>query len=252
MSGGSDLPMYERVSNNMLERRSALAKNFSQQILRTIEPFLEKPVSKLRVLDLGSGYGFTANELADHCREVIGLEPSETMVCQSRKMAARKSNLKIVKGTLDDELIGKHFDLIILDNVLEHISDQRGVLQHIAERLNPGGILFLLVPNKLWPIEVHYHLPFLSYLPLRLANLYLRITGNGGDYSDACYAPSYWRLNKLLAERGELTFQYALPADIELAGGVNSIYRIGLRLIRHFPIFWCISKSFLVIGKKHR
>jgi len=27
---------------------------------------------------------------------------------------------------------------------------------------------------------------------LPLANFYLRITGRGEDYSDACYLPTYW------------------------------------------------------------
>jgi hypothetical protein len=97
-------------------------------------------------------------------------------------------------------------------------------------------------------------LPFLSYLPLSLANFYLRITGRGEDYSDACYLPTYWGLKKLLQERSEIRWQFVLPSDVTLATKGRSLhyryYRLGVELIRRFPFLWAISKSFLVVGVK--
>jgi hypothetical protein len=95
-------------------------------------------------------------------------------------------------------------------------------------------------------------LPFLSYLPLSLANRYLRWTGRGTDYTDASYAPTYWRLNRLLRARPELEYHYVLPADVALttAGG-SWLYRTGIAAIRRWPALWAISKAFLVIVVKH-
>ena len=39
------------------------------------------------------------------------------------------------------------FDLIILSHVLEHFPDPLGVVERVLERLNPGGVLYIEVPN---------------------------------------------------------------------------------------------------------
>ena len=111
-------------------------------------------------------------------------------------------------------------------------------------------MVYLLLPNKLWPMEVHYNLPFLSYLPLPLANLYLPVRARK-DYTDASYSPTYWKLRRMLRDRGELDFGFMLPADLSLATNGNSwLYRNGVHAIQRFPFLWCISKAFLVVAKK--
>lgn len=90
--------------------------------------------------------------------------------------------------------------MAVLDNVLEHLDDQHDALERIASCLRPGGVAYILVPNRWWPIEAHYSLPFLAWLPLPLATRYLRWSGRGSDYTDASYAPSYLRMRRLLAQ----------------------------------------------------
>jgi hypothetical protein len=140
---------------------------------------------------------------------------------------------------------------VVLDNVFEHLPDQPRALKIISATLRVGGVLFLLAPNKFWPIEVHYGLPMLSYLPLGLANRYLRWTGRGTDYTDASYAPTWFSLNRMLRARPELSFRYVLPAHLELATAGRSFhYRLGAALIRRIPWLWAVSKSLLVIARR--
>src|SRR5262245_12610610 len=141
--------------------------------------------------------------------------------------------------------------LVLMDNVLEHLPDQPTAIQNICRSLKPKGVVFIIVPNKLWPIEAHYGLPFLSYLPLSLANFYLRLTRQGADYTDASYAPTYFGLNRLLGSCTELSFQYVLPADLlltTLRGALH--YRLGTTALRYCRWLWPISKVFLVIAVK--
>jgi len=160
-------------------------------------------------------------------------------------------NLEFLQVNLYDLSERERYDLIVLDNVLEHLPDQPRALRILSNSLRPDGIAYVLVPNRLWPIEAHYHLPFLSYLPVKLANAYLRITGRGVDYTDASYAPTYCSLNRMLRSRPELSFEYVLPAHIELATFGRSLhYRIGASLIRRFPWLWIVSKVLLVVIKK--
>jgi SAM-dependent methyltransferase len=142
------------------------------------------------------------------------------------------------------------YDLVVLDNVFEHLPNQGLALDKIRTCMAARGVLFMLVPNKLWPIEVHYRLPLLSYLPLPLANVYLRCTRRGVDYRDASYAPTYLSLNRLLRSAG-FEHRYVLPGDIRLATyGHRWVYRWGAAAIARFPWLWILSKVFLVIARK--
>jgi SAM-dependent methyltransferase len=139
----------------------------------------------------------------------------------------------------------------VLDNVYEHLPDHALALSRISGALRPGGTLYLLTPNRLWPIEAHYRLPFLSWLPLRAANQYLRLSGRGSDYTDASFAPTYRALKRQLDARPEIEWTFALPGDPQAtASGAPLHYRAGMAAIRKLPALWAISKAFLVVARK--
>ncbi len=248
-----DRPAYEQASDSMRTRRSVLAPRFAAQIAATVGPFLPRPLADCDVIDVGCGYGYTAAELATRSRSVLGVEPSATLAAHAGAVAAERAlpNLSIRRGDLDTVAPEPAFDLAVLDNVFEHIPDQPAALRRLAAILRPGGAAFILVPNKLWPIEVHYGLPGLSWLPLPLANAYLRASGRGTDYTDASYAPTLWRLRRLFAARPELDWQLVLPADVSLtqAGG-SPLYRLGVAAIERIPALWAISKALLVVATR--
>lgn len=247
----SAVPVYDR--NHSDAARKSWASAASRQIELTAAPFLVVPFSECRVIEIGCGRGDTAVELARGCRSVLGVEPNPAYAQSAREAALSSglSNIEIRQEAVDDVDLGSSFDLVVMDNVLEHIEDQRRALHTMSALLAPGGVCVVIVPNRLWPIEVHYGLPFLSYLPLPAANLYLRLSGRGQDYRDSSYAPTYLGLKKLLRERRELDCQLTLPAQPSLARGGRSLgYRAGIALIRRWPAFWAISKAFLVVGKK--
>jgi len=250
----AQLPTYYRGERATLDERGRFGEKFARQIVETTRPFLPVPAEQLCVLDVGSGYGHTAAALSRLCRSVVGIEPSRPLYdfavgCYA---SGELTNLEFRCQDAASMTETDRYDLIVLDNVLEHVPNQPETLTKIATALKPGGVLYLLVPNKLWPIEPHYALPFLSYLPLPLANLYLRASGRGNDYADASYAPTYFRLNRLLRGCGELSFQYVLPADLSLAAGGGSwTYRLGVAAIRRCRWLWIVSKALLVVAVKN-
>ncbi len=246
-------PHYDKDAKSMLSTRAPLARNFAKLILDTTRPFLHRPPQELKVIDVGCGYGHTTIELAKQCHYVVGIEPAAELYrfAIQLKVESGLTNIEFRQQSIYELTEVEAYDLVVLDNVFEHLPDQRLALAKISQILKPGGVVYILTPNKLWPIEPHYHLPFLSYLPLPLANYYLRITGRGEDYSDACYLPTYWGLKKLLREREEIQWHFVLPSDVTLATKGHSLhYRLGVNLIRRFPFLWAISKSFLVVGVK--
>src|SRR5690242_20009235 len=75
---------------------AAAAPGFAQQALRTCADDLDKPVDQLDVLDLGSGYGFTAAELASVCGSAVGMEPTAELHAESLALLAEHPNLRFV------------------------------------------------------------------------------------------------------------------------------------------------------------
>ncbi len=245
-------PAYDQ-GKKCMRHRQAFAVGFAQQALHTIRPFLSVPERDLTVLDAGCGYGFTTIELARRCRRVVGIEPSAGLIDEARRLGEESGldNVEFRRLPISELVECDAFDLVVLDNVLEHVADQRLALERLSSALKPGGALFVIVPNKLWPIEVHYDLPFLSYLPLSLANRYLRLTRRGTDYADACHAPTYFGIRRLFAERPELVHRFVLPAELSLATlGTSIHYRLGAAALRQCPWLWVISKIFVLVAVK--
>lgn len=248
-----DRPAYDTDHRAMAVERGPHGQDFARQILGTIADDLPKPIAELDVLDIGSGYGHTALALATQCRTVIGIEPCLEPALFSEQLQRKLGvhNAWFHHATLEGFTTQQQFDLIILDNVLEHLPDQEAALKQINLLLRPGGVLYLLVPNKYWPIEVHYLLPFLGWLPLEFANYYLRLTGKGTDYTDASYAPGFLRLIRLMNRQRRWKWKFKLPASLEwTTAGAAWHYRLGVTMLKRCPWLWAISKAFLIVAKK--
>lgn len=248
----SGRPEYDRY-RDMSAERGPLAQLLARQVLETTKPFLSRPPTALDVLDIGSGYGHTAAELARYCRSVTGIEPAEDLHEAALKLAARtgQSNLAFRHESVTEMAETRAYDVVVLDNVYEHLPDQKAALQSIVRALRTGGCLFIVVPNKLWPIEAHYGLPFLALLPLRLANVYLRLSGRGSNYEDASYAPTLWSLRRELRRQPMLEHHFVLPGDRKATIAGSPIhYRVGMALLARFPSLWGVSKAFVVVAVK--
>lgn len=73
----------------------------------------------------------------------------------------------------------RHFDGVLLNEVLEHVADQRAALRELLRVLVPGGMLALFSPNRWFPFEGHGMIigsknfsgpvPLLPWLPRRLS-----------------------------------------------------------------------------------
>src|SRR5690606_39799722 len=46
-------------------------------------------------------------------------------------------------------------DVIVLNEVIEHVQDDRQTLRELARVLRPGGTAILYAPNRLYPFETH-------------------------------------------------------------------------------------------------
>ncbi len=130
-----------------------------------------KNLNKCNVLDIGSGTGIIAGNLAKYFKKVYGADIIDNRIIKKGYLFKKVS----------DEILpfkDKFFDVIISNQIIEHVNDQERHLSEINRVLKKKGICYLATPNKYWPIEPHYYLPFLSVMPKKIANLYLRLFKN--------------------------------------------------------------------------
>lgn len=119
---------------------------FRDALTRTLG---RKP-SGLRVLDLGCGGGYLAEEFARLGCTVTGVDPSEPSLEAARRHA-RESGLPIDyrRGTAEAiPFPDASFDAAVCCDVLEHVPDVAAALRETARVLRPGGAYFYDTINR--------------------------------------------------------------------------------------------------------
>lgn len=102
------------------------------------------PEKSQRVLEIGCGTGEFREHLPPDC-EYWGIEPA----VQPATSATTRMD-RVLVGTFDDvrdQLPRHHFDLVIANDVIEHMPDHDAFLRQIRDFLAPGGCLVGSVPN---------------------------------------------------------------------------------------------------------
>lgn len=111
--------------------------------LRTCFPPSSPGGRRPRLLDVGCAHGWFI-EKAGQYYDVLGLEPDEQVArrAQKRKLPVRTGYFPAALA--DDE----QFDVIVFNDVLEHIPETQTILQECERRLLPGGMILINAPDK--------------------------------------------------------------------------------------------------------
>ncbi len=210
-------------------------KEKARKILQVLIQYADFPLSSALCLDIGCSSGIISHALAPFFQTMIGLEYDETAL-----RAADRDAQKRVRFILGDAMYlpfkNNSFKVVICAQVYEHVPDDRRLFEEIDRILEEGGVVFFSGPNWLFPIEPHYHLPFLHWLPSFLADAYLRIAGRGACYYERLR--HFWKLRQLMRHFVILD----VSKDVLLIMFSNS--RIE-KFLKHLPdIFWKILAPF--------
>ena len=109
----------------------------------------DKPLQKIRLLDIGCGGGLLSEPMSRLGAEVTGIDASEKNI-QVAKLHAKKNNLKINYLTASPEnlKIDRKFDVILNMEIIEHVEDIDIFLKSCSLLLRKGGIMFVATINK--------------------------------------------------------------------------------------------------------
>ncbi|KCZ72207.1 methylase involved in ubiquinone/menaquinone biosynthesis [Candidatus Methanoperedens nitroreducens] len=147
-------------------------------------------------LEVGCSAGIIVNLLSKHFRTAIVINIDHNAILSAHKIMNVEACL-LAGDALSLPLKDKSLDVIICNHVYEHVTNSHLMMSEIYRVLKDEGFCFFSAGNKFSIIEGHYHIPFLSWLPKSIADLYLRITGKGQEYYEKHL--SYYGLRKLLS-----------------------------------------------------
>lgn len=127
-----------------VHREAALKPLRQQNFRRILELIAQQGAGGGKaLLDVGAAHGWFL-ELARDRFDVLGIEPDEAV---REKAAAR--GLPMRAGYFPDALEpGQAFDVIVFNDVIEHIPRIDQALAACHERLRPGGLLVLNLPSR--------------------------------------------------------------------------------------------------------
>jgi SAM-dependent methyltransferase len=98
--------------------------------------------------EFGCGHGLLQRQVEDaYGKQVTGFDLNEVALRQS---VSRRSRVCCYDVLQRDQALQGKFDVILLFDVLEHISDESQFLQALSFHLAPGGTLIMNVPAGQW------------------------------------------------------------------------------------------------------
>ncbi len=140
----------------------------------------ERALDPLRttVLDIGCSRGHILAQVARRVRYCVGIDIDDLT------MAEQGENFTYVRTDAEKlPFASGAFDVILCNHVYEHTDRPERLVAEIRRLLSPTGVCYFAGPNRYAVMEPHVHLPFVSWLPKRIADAYVRSFGRGDAYN---------------------------------------------------------------------
>lgn len=120
--------------------------------VKLISQFVDLPHS--RILDGGCGAGEYVEALGQAGADSFGVEFVTEKVSEWQRR--NPSDDRVAEGDLQRlQFEDKTFDAVLLNEVLEHVPDDRAALGEVCRVLKSGGTLVVFSPNRFHPFETH-------------------------------------------------------------------------------------------------
>ena len=149
-----------------------------------------------RVVNVGCSTGIMDSFIAPHVGTHLGIDIDASAVAYANATHVQPNLSFRLGDAMAIDVPDASCDVVICSQVYEHVPDPAQLMREIERILAPGGVCYLAATNRLCIVEQHYFLPFLSIIPVWMANWYLRILGRGKFYYERHL--TYWGLRRLV------------------------------------------------------
>jgi GT2 family glycosyltransferase/SAM-dependent methyltransferase len=105
-------------------------------------------VAGKRVLDLACGTGYGTAILGSTGAEVTGVDISADAIKIARRRNTGDNVKFLIADCFDLPFESRRFDVVVANEMIEHVADHDGLLQEARRVLAPGGLLLVSTPNK--------------------------------------------------------------------------------------------------------
>ena len=174
--------------------------------LGQVEPYIAISLDS-RILDLGSGVGSFVVACRRRGLHAFGLEPDrigQGAKITSLQIASRRLVEPVCVSGVGESLPFPDacFDLVVMNQVIEHVADQGIVAREAARVVREGGVIYVACPNYLRFYEPHYKIFWVPLLPKVLGRIYLRLRGRSPAMLNQLTYTTNARLRKVWSELG--------------------------------------------------
>jgi 2-polyprenyl-3-methyl-5-hydroxy-6-metoxy-1,4-benzoquinol methylase len=139
--------------------RAKRTKKFEKLFFKNFNP--EKPIS---ILDVGgTDYFWKTSQIPN----IPGVEIT-LLNLHLEKTTHPHINSMIGDATDMKDFRDQQFDLVFSNSVIEHLYTLENQQKMAREIQRVGRKYFIQTPNKYFPIEAHYAIPFAQYMPKKL------------------------------------------------------------------------------------
>lgn len=172
---------HHRHGFSLTQNRESKAK----KIIQILNEHTDHSIKNTSLLDIGTGNGEISYFL--NTEFVVTSVDIEDQRCSKNGYSFLVANETL-------PFADNSFDIVVSNHVIEHVADQSLHLSEIARVLKTSGIVYLATPNRLWPWEVHYQVPFIHYLPNPVFYFLLKFFG---IFHEKIKLLTWYRIKKL-------------------------------------------------------
>ena len=105
-------------------------------------------VAGKRVLDLACGTGYGTTILGAHGAQVTGADISAAAIRLARKRHGSDNVTFVIADCFDLPFAAGSFDVVVANEMIEHVADHDALISEARRVLVPGGLLLVSTPNK--------------------------------------------------------------------------------------------------------
>ena len=131
-----------------------------------------------------------------------------------------KNLLNKIHFISDDNLTtfqSNYFDIVITNQVIEHMSNKNGFIEELKRILRVGGFSYNILPAKFRFIEVHLKMPFVHWFPKNLLRKYVILFFN-------LFKFNHWKECKNLSFNQQVEYYYEYSTKKTFYSSANSLF----------------------------